>query len=82
MTIGEPGDPEIADREERVRPSGAPGPVPAEVDVLIVGCGPAGLNLAAQLSLMRSFGGKSRELAMIRRGRTASRKAPEPDCPE
>ncbi|MGZ5911073.1 MAG: FAD-dependent monooxygenase, partial [Reyranella sp.] len=46
----EPGDPEIADPAERVRPSGAPGPVPAEVDVLIVGCGPAGLNLAAQLS--------------------------------
>src|SRR5215213_6273124 len=46
----EPGDPEIADPAERVRPSGAPGPVPAEVDVLIIGCGPAGLNLAAQLS--------------------------------
>src|SRR3982751_4340290 len=46
----EPGDPEIADPAERVRPSGAPGPVPAEVDVLIVGCGPAGLTLAAQLS--------------------------------
>jgi phenol 2-monooxygenase len=46
----EPGDPEIADPAERVRPSGTPGPVPAEVDVLIVGCGPAGLNLAAQLS--------------------------------
>jgi 2-polyprenyl-6-methoxyphenol hydroxylase-like FAD-dependent oxidoreductase len=46
----EPGDPEIADAAERVRRSGAPGPVPAEVDVLIVGCGPAGLNLAAQLS--------------------------------
>ena len=46
----EPGDPEIADPAERVRPSGAPGPVPAEVDGLIVGCGPAGLNLAAQLS--------------------------------
>ncbi len=46
----EAGDPEIADPAERVRPSGAPGPVPAEVDVLIVGCGPAGLNLAAQLS--------------------------------
>ena len=46
----EPGDPEIADAAERVRPSGAPGPVPAEVDVLIIGCGPAGLNLAAQLS--------------------------------
>ena len=46
----EPGDPEIADPAERVRPSGASGPLPAEVDVLIVGCGPAGLNLAAQLS--------------------------------
>jgi phenol 2-monooxygenase (NADPH) len=46
----EPGDPEVADPAERVRPSGVPGPVPAEVDVLIVGCGPAGLNLAAQLS--------------------------------
>lgn len=41
------GDPEVA-------PSGtgaaAPGTVPDEVDVLIVGCGPAGLVLAAQLS--------------------------------
>jgi phenol 2-monooxygenase len=46
----EPGDPEIADPAERVRPSGAAGPVPTEVDVLIIGCGPAGLNLAAQLS--------------------------------
>lgn len=46
----EPGDPEIADAAERVRASGASGAVPAEVDVLIVGCGPAGLNLAAQLS--------------------------------
>ncbi|ANW01288.1 FAD-binding monooxygenase [Bradyrhizobium icense] len=46
----EPGDPEIADPAERVAPSGMSGPVPAEVDVLIVGCGPAGLTLAAQLS--------------------------------
>jgi len=46
----EPGDPEISDPAERLRGSGASGPVPAEVDVLIVGCGPAGLNLAAQLS--------------------------------
>jgi phenol 2-monooxygenase (NADPH) len=46
----EPGDPEIADRVERIQPSGAPGSLPEEVDVLIVGCGPAGLNLAAQLS--------------------------------
>jgi phenol 2-monooxygenase len=45
-----PGDPEIADPAARIRPSGAPGSLPAEVDVLIVGCGPAGLNLAAQLS--------------------------------
>jgi phenol 2-monooxygenase len=46
----EAGDPEIADPVERLRASGATGAVPAEVDVLIVGCGPAGLNLAAQLS--------------------------------
>ena len=43
-----PGDP-------RIRPAaegrdGEQGPLPAEVDVLIVGSGPAGLLLAAQLS--------------------------------
>ncbi len=46
----EPGDPEIADPAQRVQPSGASGSLPQQVDVLIVGCGPAGLNLAAQLS--------------------------------
>jgi len=46
----EPGDPEISDPDERVLASGTSGPVPAEVDVLIVGCGPAGLTLAAQLA--------------------------------
>ncbi|WP_315781555.1 MULTISPECIES: FAD-binding monooxygenase [unclassified Bradyrhizobium] len=46
----QPGDPEIADPDERVASHGASGPLPSEVDVLIVGCGPAGLNLAAQLS--------------------------------
>jgi phenol 2-monooxygenase len=46
----EPGDPEIFDRSERYPASGAQGPVPEKVDVLIVGCGPAGLTLAAQLS--------------------------------
>jgi phenol 2-monooxygenase len=46
----EPGDPEISDPTERYPASGAQGPVPDEVDVLIVGCGPAGLTLAAQLS--------------------------------
>ncbi|NOJ40952.1 FAD-binding monooxygenase [Bradyrhizobium australiense] len=46
----EPGDPEIADPVGRVLPSGRSGSVPAEVDVLIVGCGPAGLTLAAQLA--------------------------------
>src|SRR5215510_12232988 len=45
-----PGDPEIFDRSERYPASGAQGSVPEEVDVLIVGCGPAGLTLAAQLS--------------------------------
>src|ERR1700722_1207479 len=46
----EPGDPEIFDRSERYPASGAQGSVPEEVDVLIVGCGPAGLTLEAQLS--------------------------------
>jgi len=46
----EPGDPEIFDRSERYPASAAQGSVPEEVDVLIVGCGPAGLTLAAQLS--------------------------------
>ncbi len=46
----EPGDPEIFDRSERYPASGAQGSVPEQVDVLIVGCGPAGLTLAAQLS--------------------------------
>jgi phenol 2-monooxygenase len=42
-----PGNPAIAE------PSGSPPPqdgLPGEVDVLIVGCGPAGLTLAAQLA--------------------------------
>lgn len=46
----QPGDPEIADPAERIQASGAEGAVPEEVDVLIVGCGPAGLTLAAQLA--------------------------------
>jgi phenol 2-monooxygenase len=46
----EPGDPEISDPAQRQAASGSSGPAPAEVDILIVGCGPAGLTLAAQLS--------------------------------
>ena len=46
----EPGDPGISDPAERVLASGTSGSVPEEVDVLIVGCGPAGLTLAAQLA--------------------------------
>src|SRR5215813_1936930 len=46
----QPGDPDIADPAERLQASGAGGALPEEVDVLIVGCGPAGLTLAAQLS--------------------------------
>jgi len=45
-----PGDPSVADPAARNPASGASGPVPSEVDVLIVGCGPAGLTLAAQLA--------------------------------
>jgi phenol 2-monooxygenase (NADPH) len=46
----QPGDPDVFDPAERVQASGASGSLPEEVDVLIVGCGPAGLTLAAQLS--------------------------------
>jgi phenol 2-monooxygenase (NADPH) len=45
-----PGDPEVFDPAERHTASGASGTLPQDVDVLIVGCGPAGLTLAAQLS--------------------------------
>lgn len=46
----EPGDPGISDPAQRYAASGRSGTIPPEVDVLIVGCGPAGLTLAAQLS--------------------------------
>jgi phenol 2-monooxygenase (NADPH) len=46
----EAGDPEIFDRSERYPATAAQDSVPEEVDVLIVGSGPAGLTLAAQLA--------------------------------
>lgn len=46
----EPGDPEFSSLSQRPDSRGAPGPLPEKVDVLIVGSGPAGLTLAAQLS--------------------------------
>lgn len=45
-----PGDPQILEpiaNNDTLRPAGC---LPEEVDVLIVGCGPAGLTLAAQLA--------------------------------
>ena len=45
-----PGDPTISDPAERYPAARASEPVPQDVDVLIVGCGPAGLTLAAQLA--------------------------------
>jgi len=45
-----PGNPEISDPSESYQPSPNSAPLPEHVDVLIVGCGPAGLTLAAQLS--------------------------------
>ena len=45
-----PGDPGIADPAQRLAAPGSSGAVPREVDVLIVGSGPAGLTLAAQLA--------------------------------
>ena len=45
-----PGDPTLAELPENVRSSSDPSALPARLDVLIVGCGPAGLTLAAQLA--------------------------------
>jgi phenol 2-monooxygenase (NADPH) len=44
------GDPTISDPAERYPAAPASEPVPQQVDVLIIGCGPAGLTLAAQLA--------------------------------
>ncbi|MDY7106196.1 MAG: FAD-dependent monooxygenase [Actinomycetota bacterium] len=45
-----PGDPTIASAEAALPPRAPDRPLPAEVDVLIVGAGPTGLTLAAQLA--------------------------------
>jgi 2-polyprenyl-6-methoxyphenol hydroxylase-like FAD-dependent oxidoreductase len=45
-----PGDPEISESAEHYNGRRSSGPLPAEVDVLVIGCGPAGLTLAAQLA--------------------------------
>ena len=44
------GNPEIAEPAEQSNASKPLETLPDEVDVLIVGCGPAGLTLAAQLA--------------------------------
>src|SRR5262249_31266279 len=45
-----PGNPEISEPSEGCAASFKPDNLPHEVDVLIIGCGPAGLTLAAQLA--------------------------------
>lgn len=50
-----PGDPRFTDPQDAVVPPPIKKPLPKEVDVLIVGSGPAGLNLAAQLSQFPSI---------------------------
>jgi phenol 2-monooxygenase len=45
-----PGDPNISEAVDGDNATGASGALPGEVDVLIVGCGPAGLTLATQLA--------------------------------
>jgi 2-polyprenyl-6-methoxyphenol hydroxylase-like FAD-dependent oxidoreductase len=45
-----PGDPHISEADVRDQADGTTDGLPTQVDVLIVGCGPAGLTLAAQLA--------------------------------
>jgi phenol 2-monooxygenase len=44
------GDPAVARAEDALPPRSPARPLRSEVDVLIVGCGPTGLTLAAQLA--------------------------------
>ena len=44
------GRPRVSELAEHYDGPRSSGPLPAEVDVLIIGCGPAGLTLAAQLA--------------------------------
>src|SRR5476649_2402923 len=44
------GDPEVSEPSQQTPPQNEGDSLPRDVDVLIVGCGPAGLTLAAQLS--------------------------------
>lgn len=44
------GDPSLAEPSDHAQVASAPDRLASEVDVLIVGCGPAGLTLAAQLA--------------------------------
>jgi len=45
-----PGDPTVCEASERARATPQGDALPAQVDVLIIGCGPAGLTLAAQMA--------------------------------
>ena len=49
------GDPDINSQPATKKNSISDSPLPQEVDVLIVGCGPAGLTLAAQLSAFKDI---------------------------
>jgi phenol 2-monooxygenase len=49
------GDPHVLAPVERPDGTSGSGPLPERVDVLIVGCGPAGLTLAAQLAQFGSI---------------------------
>ncbi len=49
------GDPNISESAEQLHVTHRQDTLPKEVDVLIVGCGPAGLTLAAQLSVFDSI---------------------------
>ena len=64
------GDPE-APASEVPAPAAAPAPLPETTDVLIVGCGPAGLTLAAQLA---AFPGLSTRILEQKAGPLALRR--------
>ena len=51
-----PGDPQISEADVRHQADGTTDGLPTQIDVLIVGCGPTGLTLAAQGVPITDFG--------------------------
>ncbi len=73
-----PGDPEISEPAEHYDGPRSSGHLPAEVDVLIIGCGPAGLTLSSRTGENPPYGmiGRIEETSASFEARSAPRSHP------